>query len=106
MYRSLLYPSSTESIRDLASSIAPVSFHQLVALPRMKIEVDCSGGFYIRSLIADLSIACNTVGHMTALVRLQQGPFRLEHALTEVDWNRERLIRHILHCNKVVNFGN
>ncbi len=46
------------------------------------IDIKCSGGTYIRSLARDIAIACNTVGYMSALVRLQSGCFYIGNAHT------------------------
>lgn len=40
-----------------------------VTLPYFKMEVECGGGFYIRSLIDDLGKDCGSYAHMTALTR-------------------------------------
>lgn len=45
------------------------------------LEVDCSKGTYIRTLFADLALAAQTVGTMTALRRTKAGRFSLENAL-------------------------
>ena len=41
----------------------------------IRLEVLCSKGTYVRSLIEDLSIALGTVGHVIELRRLSVGPF-------------------------------
>lgn len=48
----------------------------------LRLEVVCSRGTYVRSLARDLAQALGTRGHLTALVRTQVGPFRLEEAVT------------------------
>jgi hypothetical protein len=40
-------------------------------------------------------------GHMTELLRVQQGPFALEHCLEEADWTFENLIRNIPVCSSL-----
>eukprot|EP01130_Rhizamoeba_saxonica_P018686 TRINITY_DN9434_c0_g1_i2.p1 TRINITY_DN9434_c0_g1~~TRINITY_DN9434_c0_g1_i2.p1 ORF type:complete len:170 (+),score=28.49 TRINITY_DN9434_c0_g1_i2:36-545(+) len=50
-------------------------------LPQFTIDVTCSKGTYVRTLIADISKECNTLGHMTSLVRVTQGNFHLEECL-------------------------
>jgi tRNA pseudouridine55 synthase len=47
----------------------------------LEMEMECGGGTYVRSLIVDLANALGTFGHMTELVRTQQGPFKLEECL-------------------------
>ena len=42
---------------------------------RLKFEVECSKGTYIRTLAEDFARACGTVGHVGSLRRLSLGPF-------------------------------
>lgn len=42
---------------------------------RLRFEVACSKGTYVRSLAEDIAHACGTVGHVHALRRLALGPF-------------------------------
>lgn len=41
----------------------------------LSLEVDCSKGAYIRTLVEDLALALKTVGHVTALRRLRVAAF-------------------------------
>jgi tRNA pseudouridine55 synthase len=50
-------------------------------LPYFALEVSCSGGTYIRTLIADIARHVESRAHMTALVRTRQGPFTLADCL-------------------------
>jgi tRNA pseudouridine55 synthase len=52
-----------------------------VDLPDVTIEVDCSKGTYIRSLIADIGEVLGCGAHLTALRRLGSGRFRLADCL-------------------------
>ncbi|MDJ0783678.1 MAG: tRNA pseudouridine(55) synthase TruB [Desulfosarcinaceae bacterium] len=52
-----------------------------VALPHVTFEVTCSAGTYVRTLGADIGQKLGCGGHLTALRRLQSGPFGLETAL-------------------------
>lgn len=51
-------------------------------LPQVTIEVDCSKGTYIRSLIADIGENLGCGAHMTALCRLRSGIFHLEDCVS------------------------
>lgn len=51
-------------------------------LGEVTFTVRCSQGTYIRTLAADLGAALGCGAHLSALRRLQVGPFRLEEALT------------------------
>ena len=63
----------------------PVTIYRLeveeVDLPRVTITVRCSQGTYIRTLAADLGAVLGCGGHLTALRRLEVGPFKVEDAL-------------------------
>lgn len=50
-------------------------------LPEFRMEVECGGGTYIRSIIADAAEAVGCVAAMYGLVRTKQGPFALESCL-------------------------
>ncbi len=48
--------------------------------PEATIEIDCSKGTYVRSLVEDLGRALGTGAVMTALTGTRGGPFRIEEA--------------------------
>ena len=50
--------------------------------PELEIEVECSKGFYMRSLAHDLGEALGVGGHLASLSRTAVGPFRLADAVT------------------------
>lgn len=68
----------------------------VLQLPSFRLEMETSGGFYVRSLISDLGSACGTHAHMTALVRLQQGPFSLADCLHQKEWQADIIQERIL----------
>lgn len=49
--------------------------------PELEIEVECSKGFYMRSLAHDLGEALGVGGHLASLSRTAVGPFRLADAV-------------------------
>ena len=65
------------------------------------LEIECSGGFYVRSLIADVAERCGGVAHMTALTRSKQGAFSPEHCLREDGWIFDSLCEHTLRCSQL-----
>ena len=69
-------------------------------LPTFKINVQCGGGTYIRSLVRDIGYELNTVATMTGLVRMKQGPFVLEDALTKENWTAEKIYEAIRVANE------
>jgi tRNA pseudouridine55 synthase len=48
--------------------------------PRLEIEVDCSGGTYVRVLAADLGERLGCGAHLADLRRTRSGPFTLDQA--------------------------
>ena len=50
--------------------------------PLLEIEVDCSGGTYVRVLASDLGAHLGCGAHLAGLRRTRSGPFRIEQALT------------------------
>jgi tRNA pseudouridine55 synthase len=48
--------------------------------PRLEIEVDCSGGTYVRVLAADLGESLGCGAHLADLRRTRSGPFTLDQA--------------------------
>lgn len=72
---------------------------QQLALPAFCLEIECSGGTYIRTMIEDIGRAVDSAAHMTALTRTKQGPFGLDDCLTEGDCNdADKIIAHIETC--------
>ncbi|MBL9012940.1 MAG: tRNA pseudouridine(55) synthase TruB [Myxococcales bacterium] len=49
--------------------------------PRFTLEIACSKGTYVRSLVADLGTDVGCGAHLTALRRTRSGRFSLEHAV-------------------------
>lgn len=68
----------------------PASGQQL-QLPDFGLQVTCSGGTYVRTLMSDLGRAVDTRAYMTQLVRSRQGPFVLQDCLRQEEWTFERL---------------
>ena len=59
--------------------------------PELVLEIECSGGTYVRSLGRDLAESLGTAAVMSALVRTAIGPWTLDTAvdprtLTATDW--------------------
>ena len=73
-------------------------------LPEFSFDVTCGGGFYVRSLIADLAKACGGAAHMTALVRTRQGPYTLDDTLKREDWKYENIYNTIYEHSEKAGF--
>jgi tRNA pseudouridine55 synthase len=52
---------------------------------RLKITATCSKGTYIRTLGEDIGFALGTCAHLSALRRIQTGPFALSQCITLSD---------------------
>jgi tRNA pseudouridine55 synthase len=74
-------------------------------LTEVTMDVQCSGGFYIRSLIQDLGRAVDGAAHMTGLVRTQQGPFELSDCIPVEVWSTDfqAICAAIQRCSSKVN---
>jgi tRNA pseudouridine55 synthase len=66
-----------------------------VKLPEFAFEVECSGGFYVRSLIDDIAKSCGGLAHMTHLCRIKQGPFVTSDCIHEDNWEFDKIIETI-----------
>ena len=56
--------------------------------PRAMLEIECSGGTYIRSLVRDIGNALGSAATMTFLVRSRSGNFALENAVSCQEFER------------------
>lgn len=55
----------------------------------VRLRVACSEGTYVRTLCEDLALACETRGHMGALLREASGPFVLSESRTLEEVERD-----------------
>ena len=46
--------------------------------PEATVDLDCSKGTYVRSLVEDVGAALGVGAHLTALVRTRVGPFTID----------------------------
>ena len=77
-----------------------------VHLPQFSVEIECAGGYYVRTLISDLGKACGVCAYMTSLTRTKQGPFVLTDCLTQQDWNQDGIIAQIKINSQKVGLAN
>ncbi len=80
-----------------------------IDLPFVHFYLECSKGTYVRTLANDVGEALGCGGHLWSLVRLQNGPFRIEDArdfeevlflaregrLDEAIWDLNRALGHL-----------
>jgi len=89
-----LYELARQGI-EVERAPRPVEIYSLELVawtpPDLVLEVTCSPGTYIRSLAHDLGQALGCGAHVTGLVRLASGDFRLEDALPLAELTAERL---------------
>jgi tRNA pseudouridine55 synthase len=86
----------------LRPTSVPVVVHRLDLLDvdgdRVALRVDCSAGFYVRSLAHDLGLALGTGAHLTALRRTRSGEWTLESAiaLDTAEREPERAVQRVI----------
>ncbi|GAB1302565.1 Probable tRNA pseudouridine synthase 1 [Apodemus speciosus] len=62
-------------------------------------DVECGGGFYIRSLVSDIGKELSSCARVLELTRTKQGPFTLaQHALPEDRWTIDDIARSLEPC--------
>uniref|UniRef100_A0A672GUF2 Pseudouridylate synthase TRUB1 n=1 Tax=Salarias fasciatus TaxID=181472 RepID=A0A672GUF2_SALFA len=67
--------------------------------PLFTLDIECGGGFYVRSLVDDLGKALSSCAHVKQLIRTKQGPFTLQdHVLHEDQWTLEHVLRVLQPC--------
>lgn len=69
----------------------------------IQMYVCCSKGTYIRSLCYDIGEKLNVGATMTALERIQNGPFTKEEAINIEDLTEELLEKHIISIEKALD---
>lgn len=71
-----------------------------IRLPRIRMDVSCSAGTYIRTLATDMARSMGTCGHLQALKRLASSDFDLSRAVDLDDLVRlaetDRLREHVI----------
>lgn len=70
----------------------------------IQMDVCCSKGTYIRSLCYDIGEKLNVGATMTALERIQNGPFTKEEAINIEDLTEELLEKHIISIEKALDY--
>ncbi|KAI9528035.1 TruB pseudouridine (psi) synthase 1 [Dissostichus eleginoides] len=72
--------------------------------PLFTLDIECGGGFYVRSLVDDLGKALSSCAHVKELTRTKQGQFTLEeHALQEEQWSLEHILRALQPCPEALS---
>ncbi|XP_057592227.1 pseudouridylate synthase TRUB1 [Hippopotamus amphibius kiboko] len=71
--------------------------------PFFTLDVECGGGFYIRSLVSDIGKELSSCANVLELTRTKQGPFTLEeHALPEDRWTIDDISQSLEQCSSLL----
>jgi tRNA pseudouridine55 synthase len=75
-------------------------------LSHLSLRIECSGGFYVRTLVDDLAKHLHTCAHMTQLLRTHQGGLGLDDcvhllqpATKTITLDYEQICRNLRHCS-------
>ncbi len=60
---------------------------QIVSQDRLRFEVDCSKGTYVRVLAQDIGVALGSAAHLETLRRTRFGTFEIDRAVPLEDWD-------------------
>lgn len=84
-----LYELAREGI-EVERTARPLTIYELSLTPlsaqQLQLTVTCSKGTYVRVLAEDIAKALGTVGHLTALRRIQTGDFEIADAIPLADF--------------------
>lgn len=64
-------------------------------IPRFRINIECGGGVYIRSLIRDMGRHMESAATTYSLERTKHGPFTAADCLPKDDWDAENIFAAI-----------
>uniref|UniRef100_A0A8D0G734 Pseudouridylate synthase TRUB1 n=1 Tax=Sphenodon punctatus TaxID=8508 RepID=A0A8D0G734_SPHPU len=72
-------------------------------LPLFTLDVECGGGFYVRSLVSDIGKELSSCAKVQELTRTKQGAFTLEeHALHEDKWTIDEIAQSLEPCVSLI----
>ncbi|MDI4509812.1 tRNA pseudouridine(55) synthase TruB [Moraxella osloensis] len=84
-----LYELAREGI-EVERAARPLTIYKLSLTPlsdqQLQLTVTCSKGTYVRVLAEDIAKALGTLGHLTALRRIQTGDFEIADAIPLADF--------------------
>lgn len=84
--------------KDVSAPVKEIEIYNLEILkfkyPKLKLEVKCSAGTYIRSLAHDLGEACKQGAMLTALRRTAIGDFSVDKAVRLEDLNPSNVLSY------------
>ena len=92
---------------DVELQPRPVTIYRLKLVayeyPKLSLDIECSGGTYVRSLGRDLAESLGTAAVMSALTRTAIGSLALEDAILPAELTRENLAAHLLQSLRAVD---
>lgn len=74
-----------------------------LSIPLFGLKVECGGGVYVRSLVADIATSCGTCAHLVELTRTHQGRFTVDDCLRQQDWTVDMIRKRIISYDDIVN---
>ena len=80
---------------DLLESIGTDSF---------SFRIECGGGTYIRSIARDMAESLGTYAAMSALIREQSGPFRIENSVCLSELSEDNLSNYLIPTESILPF--
>ena len=67
-------------------------------------KIECGGGTYIRSIARDMAKKLGTYAAMSALIRTQSGPFRIENAVSSSELTADNLCNYLIPTESLLPF--
>ncbi len=94
---------NNELIEEIPSRTVNISEIKIVdySFPKLTLDINCSSGTYIRSLVRDIAHALDTVAYMSLLIRTASGEFILENAVTLEELNIDSIKNHITNMKNI-----
>ncbi len=69
--------------------------------PRLMIDITCSSGTYIRSLVRDIANEMNALAYMSLLIRTKSGEFHIKDSITLEELTQQGVETNLLPISKV-----
>ncbi|MCD7729077.1 MAG: tRNA pseudouridine(55) synthase TruB [Clostridia bacterium] len=85
-------------------TIYNITIKETVSAGVFRLEIECGGGTYIRSLARDIAGELGTCAAMSALVRTKSGMFTLENSVRTRDLNADNFESYLIPADMVVDF--
>ena len=73
-----------QEIKEIPSRVVTIYNIEVIDydFPRLMIDITCSSGTYVRSLVRDIAEDLGTVAYMSLLIRTKSGEFDIENSIT------------------------